>query len=233
MRSETPVVLALKGVEAGYGFGRTAWPDFFDPANPASGRVNVDGGLAGATLGANVQSGHFLFGVEGDWMWSAIRGNQNIPFTGALAPGGTILDSKVNWLATASGRAGFVIADKLLLFGKAGVAVADERHSLNQTVSNPTGAVSLSGSAVHTGIVVGAGAEYALGGNWSIKAEYDYIKMSDQAFTGVGTASGGLLIVGSMPFTNQFSKQSQDLQLVKFGANYHFNPGSTAVSARY
>jgi outer membrane immunogenic protein len=152
--------------------------------------------------------------------------------TGFNAPGTWLVESKVNWLATAALRAGFVVADKLLVYGKGGVAITNERHSFSETVGNPVGSAAVSGNAVHTGIVAGAGAEYALGGNWSIKAEYDYIRMQDQSFTVVGSATGGG-IPGTVPFFQQIPKLSQDLQLIKFGVNYHFNPAPVVVSARY
>ena len=38
--------------------------------------------LAGGTGGVNVQSGVFVFGVEGEWMWTGIKGGQ--AFTDAL-----------------------------------------------------------------------------------------------------------------------------------------------------
>ena len=88
-------------------------------------------------------------------------------------------------------RAGFVVGDKLLLYGKGGLAIAQERHAVNLNQIRPRDQVcyriDLGAKAVHTGLVVGAGAEYALGGNWSAKVEYDYIRMSGQAFTAPGT----------------------------------------------
>jgi outer membrane immunogenic protein len=87
---------------------------------------------------------------------------------------------------------------------------------------------------VHTGVVVGAGAEYALGGNWSAKIEYDYIRMFGQAFTGTGTQTiNAPPTVGSIDFAQKFNKMNQDMHLIKFGVNYHFNTMPTVVSARY
>ena len=73
---------AYIGAQGGYGLGRKQWPDFADPLNPATGKYNVDGWLAGGTGGVNVQSGVFVFGVEGEWMWTGIKGGQT--FTQAV-----------------------------------------------------------------------------------------------------------------------------------------------------
>jgi outer membrane immunogenic protein len=70
---------------------------------------------------------------------------------------------------------------------------------------------------------VGAGAEYAIAPNWSVKAEYDYVKMFPQAATLAGTATGGPFGAGSTLAVGE-NKINQDLHLVKFGVNYHFNP---------
>ena len=84
---------------------------------------------------------------------------------------------------------------------------------------------------MHTGLVVGAGAEYALGGNWSAKIEYDYIRMAGQAFTARRHPNGQrAAAVGSIVAFETFSKMPQDLQLIKFGVNYHFNPMPVVVA---
>ena len=88
---------------------------------------------------------------------------------------------------------------------------------------------------MHTGVVVGAGGEYALGNNWSIKAEYDYIKMFAQQVTAQGTVNFNIpgVLVGTGDGAFQVSKLNQDLHLVKIGVNYHFSPMPTVVTARY
>jgi outer membrane immunogenic protein len=170
-------------------------------------------------------------------MWTGIKRKQTITvdFPGAItATQG--LESKINWLAIAAARAGFVVGDRLLVYGKAGVALADERHTITESTFLPGGSIVFdqSAKALHTGVVAGAGAEYALGGNWSAKLEYDYIKMLAQNFTATGTQSFNVPpTVGSLAFFEQFGKMPQDLHLIKFGINYHFNQTPVVVSARY
>ncbi|MBR1213762.1 outer membrane beta-barrel protein [Bradyrhizobium sp. JYMT SZCCT0180] len=228
---------AYVGVQGGYGFGHEQWPDLFDPANPQTGKFDLNGWLAGGTVGVNAQAGSFVFGVEGEWMWTGIKGNQTTVVDLGRRTTQTLgLDTKVNWLAIAAARAGFVAAERFMIYGKAGVALADERHTFTQSTIGPVSSsvFNLEGKALHTGLVAGAGVEYALGGNWSAKFEYDYIKMLAQNFTAIGTQSvNAPPIVGSAAFTAQFSKMPQDLHLIKFGVNYHFSPAPVAVSARY
>jgi outer membrane immunogenic protein len=227
---------AYIGAQGGYGFGHKEWPDFVD-ITPDSGRYDVRGWLAGGTVGVNAQAGAFVFGVEGEWMWTGISGSQ--VFAVDAGPGSSAtfgLATKVNWLAIAAARAGFVVGDKLMIYGKAGVALADETHTLDQAID--TGPVSftqhISAKALHSGVVVGAGAEYALGGNWSAKFEYDYIRMLGQLYTGSGFQSiNAPPLVGTIDVVAAFNRMSQDMHVIKLGVNYHFNPVPVVVSARH
>ncbi|MBR0719084.1 outer membrane protein [Bradyrhizobium liaoningense] len=228
---------AFVGVQGGYGFGRMDRSSFIDPAAPGSGVYDLKGWLGGIDGGVNVQSGVLVFGVEGEWMWTGLRGGQTFttpdPFFGGTAV--TTLNSRIDWLAIASAKAGFVVGDRLLIYGKGGVAIASERHSANslETFLPAPGSISsaTSGTAIHSGFALGAGAEYALGGNWSIKGEYNYIKMIAQqdTVTGVVTFSGG----PTSNIARGFDRVGQDLQLFKLGVNYHLNPLPGAVTARY
>jgi outer membrane immunogenic protein len=84
------------------------------------------------------------------------------------------------------------------------------------------------GKAVHTGVVVGAGGEYAFAPNWSVKAEYDYVRMFQQPLLLGGNFNGGPF--GGAAFILPANKMNQDLHLVKFGVNYHFNPLPVVVA---
>jgi opacity protein-like surface antigen len=228
---------AYVGAQGAYGFGQKEWPNFVALV-PGGGKYDVKGWLAGFDGGVNVQSGVFVFGIEGEWMWTGIKGGQTVAQDfGGGATAVTSLNTTIDWLAIASARAGFVVRDRLLVYGKAGVAIASEKHSFDQTqtiVGLGSAALDLNGKAVHSGVVVGAGAEYALGGNWSIKGEYDYIRMMGQLFDATGSeAINAPPTVGQIAQAGAFDRLRQDLHLFKLGVNYHFNPMPAVVSARY
>jgi outer membrane immunogenic protein len=225
---------AYIGAQGGYGFGHKEWPDFVG-LTAASGKFKTSGWLAGATVGANAQAGVFVFGVEGEWMSTGIKGSQTFAASNQGLTTTIGLESKVDWIAIASARAGFVVGDRLLVYGKAGAALAEERHAASQVLSAGPQSLTanLGGNAVHTGLAAGAGAEYALGGNWSAKFEYDYITMLDQSFTGGGSETIVGPVSGTIAVVQPFARIKQDLQLIKFGVNYHFNTAPVVVSARY
>ena len=55
------------GLNAGYGWGTSNW-------DSASG-ISPKGALAGGTFGYNLQTGSWVWGLEGDVDWSGIKGN--------------------------------------------------------------------------------------------------------------------------------------------------------------
>ena len=226
---------AYIGAQGGYGWGQTQWPDVFGflPAD-SQPRFDNSSWLAGGTIGVNAQSGRFVFGVEGEILATGIKGN----FAWLEVVGPTSLSvtytSKIDWLALATARAGFVVGDKWMLYSKGGLAIAEEQHTaaMAQRFNAISTAINHTGSAVHTGVVVGAGAEYAFAPSWSVKAEYDYVRMFAQRVQFNGIATGGGFGAGTQ-LNATASKINQDLHLVKFGVNYHFNALPSAVAARY
>ena len=219
---------AYVGAQGGYGWGQTRWPDIFGVVPPAPfgelPRYDNSGWIAGGTVGVNAQTGRFVFGVEGELLATGIKGNlaSSVNLPGFLVVDSTY-SSKIDWLALASARAGFVVGDRLMLYGKGGLAIAEERHTATAIQIAPLLSANLSGKAVHTGAVVGAGGEYAFAPNWSVKAEYDYIKMFAQQVQFTANMAGGLFGPGATT-VQAANRINQDLHLVKFGVNYHFNP---------
>lgn len=132
--------------------------------NPGFGITGLANGrvMGGLQAGYNYQMGNVVLGIEAtasllqNEKWS----NQNDP--------GTMFSSTVNWDATLAPRLGYAF-DRTLIFAKAGLAVAEFEygHDRNGTI--------ISGSSTRAGYVVGAGLEYALTQNISIKGEYDYM----------------------------------------------------------
>jgi outer membrane immunogenic protein len=225
------------GVQGGYAWGSKGFPvsaaTLFQ-TNPVN--YDMSGWLGGGTIGANVQAGSFVFGVEGEILGTGIRGRGTTVTTGLGITQTDTFDSKIDWLALASARAGFVVGSNLLVYGKGGLAIAQETHNFSSFLNQPgvgTFQANSSAKPVHTGVVVGAGGEYAFAPNWSIKAEYDYVRMFPQGATagdGVVNVNAPPNNVGALNFFQRFSKINQDLHLIKFGVNYHFNPVQTVVA---
>ena len=91
--------------------------------------------------------------------------------------------------------------------------VGNDTFTISNTV---TGASITGGSNTSSGWLVGAGIEWALAPNWSIKIEYDYLGLNSQTFT---VPAGGFLA------GDTFTTSNPNVQMVKVGANYLFKYG--------
>lgn len=141
------------GINAGYGFGKSNWDV---PAVSPSPK----GFLAGVTLGYNFQTGLWVWGLEGDVDYSGMKGSTD-------CTGGTC-ETKNSWLGTGRGRIGYAGWNNWLPYLTGGAAFGDIKATA------PGGA---SASKTKVGWTVGAGVEYAVWSNWSVKAEYLYVDL--------------------------------------------------------
>ena len=197
-----------------------------------SGLNNVDphiGGILGGVQGGyNWQVGTWVYGIEGDWGATNLKGGQACaPLSGTLNVASLFFNSTCNasadWVATLTGRLGMTW-DRALFYGKAGLAWTDATYNLtcnggplnpgglgnvaNQCLNAAGAAVSnLSVSNTTTGWTVGFGSEFALTQNWSAKAEYAYVDFGNRNLT---AGDGTVFNVGM--HVNQ----------VKIGMNYRF-----------
>jgi outer membrane immunogenic protein len=142
------------GVSAGAGWMNG---NFVVPTSPISGT----GGLVGGTIGANWQmpGSPWVLGIEGDFSWTNLIGTAT-----GCGPNCTI---RPHWLATARGRFGHAMGP-LLFYVTGGAAFAN--------FTNSCGAPGCATNASATGWTGGGGLEGALGGGWSLKAEYLYVR---------------------------------------------------------
>lgn len=187
------------GFHAGAGWGTKWWSDRAVLDNVS---YSTSGWVGGGQLGCDYQAGPVVLGVEGDLSWTNIEGN------GAPANfANSQFNSKIDWIASAGARAGFV-ADKSLIYVKLAAAWADESHTLYP--SPAFGVQSQTLSDTRFGILLGAGIEYMIAPILSAKLEYNYIDF--------GT-TGYLFnqIPGQVEVNNE-----QQAHVLKLGVNYRF-----------
>jgi outer membrane immunogenic protein len=174
-------------------------------AGPGINSFNASGGVAGGTVGGNYQIGNVVLGLEGTYDWADIRNTQ----VGALGPGTLTLVTKNDYIATVTGRVGYAF-DRVLIYGKGGAAFTRDRADANLTGPLPGTA---SGSFDRTGWLAGAGVEWAFWGNWSVKAEYDYMGFA-------AMNEGNFVTTGGLTVTPATVKLN--VQTATFGVNYKF-----------
>jgi outer membrane immunogenic protein len=163
------------GFNVGYHWGTlTSSGQWSKSAKPA-------GFVIGGQGGYNWQVGHFVYGFEAD-----------LQASGANDTFATYKFSNP-WFGTVRGRAG-VAFNNILLYGTAGLALAGSQIDVG----------GISESNTHVGWAVGAGMEVGFTPNWSAKAEYLFIDLSNQSYVLTGTTQGF---------------QSN---ILRFGVNYRF-----------
>lgn len=146
------------GLNAGYGFGH-----FTKGGDALFGKAN--GGMIGGVLGYNQQFGAAVFGLEGDWDYTGVKGARSLP-------GPVLTYSRLTNLMTLRARAGYTF-DNTLLFVAGGYAGGAIRSALTDAAL-PPGGQSFNSRNWSNGFAVGAGVEYAVSKNISAKAEYLY-----------------------------------------------------------
>ena len=232
------------GVNAGYSWGRSRTDvNYFNsvtglPIAPPAGSItsvdfNLNGGVAGAQIGANWQSGIWVIGGEADIQWSGQKGSALftcaataiggpcLPGLTFLPPGATgstlAFDQKLQWFGTVRARLGVTPAPTVLLYVTGGLAYGEIKTDGTFSSFTPAGvAVSsvFSQSTTKTGWTVGGGIEGRLSGNWTGKIEYLYMDL--------GTVSGTVVNTPALIGANWSSRITDNI--VRVGVNYKFGP---------
>ena len=161
----------------------------------------ANGFTGGVQAGFNVQRGALIWGLEADLGYLGIRGS------GQWSPYPDYIDTASSFAATLRGRLGVASHNTLFYFtGGAIVADLNNKVSLNnaQWESNFTGA--------QWGWTVGAGVEWALNAQWSLKTEYLYYSLGAE-----NVATNNSCVTGDCYF-----KTNSTGSIVRIGLNYRF-----------
>jgi outer membrane immunogenic protein len=210
------------GVNGGYGVGRSNWSDANNPSGTTStGNFDISGYLVGGTIGANFQTGEFVFGAEVDVDYSGINGTTspasgyctltNIAFLTA-----TGCKTQNTWLGTARGRLGYAF-DRVLVYGTGGLAFGN----IHAGITGP-GITATYDSTAAAGWTAGGGVEVALGDHLTGKIEYLYVNLANGTCT---TANCGYdsfnPITGTLNAANDTVKFNTNI--IRGGINYKFD----------
>jgi outer membrane immunogenic protein len=181
-----PVVAAIYnwtgiyvGVNGGYGWGTQDPLILFSNAFDRSS-FNIKGGMFGGTVGAQIQQGYVVLGLEGDLDWANITGSGiSNPSILGIGKGITLnVTTNTSAVMTARLRTG-VAMNNLLLYVTGGVAFDKSSANGTSIAGVPCGTLgafpNCSASSWRPGLAAGLGFEYGFAQNWSAKFEYLYI----------------------------------------------------------
>jgi len=162
--------------------------------------------IGGFQLGYNLQAGHFLVGVEGDFDWVTF-GRPGFTVSSPLGP--VQFFDRQKWISTVAARFGIAV-DRWLTYGKVGGGWAQDSAAL----TFPSGAPIWTDTNTHGGWLLGGGIEYGFKPNWTVKLEYDYLKL-------------GNWTAPTVP-----AEWRRDVQMIKMSINYKFESGNSDDATR-
>lgn len=152
------------GANVGYGFGRAQL------SGNAVLDVDINGVLGGVQAGYNHDFGGFVLGVEGDFQFADLKYSETV--------GATTSTFSVDRFGTIRARAGLAV-DRFLPYVTGGVAIAN-----GKVRGENGGAVILEENQTSVGWTLGAGVEYAVTDNVTVKAEYLYADFGKANYAG-------------------------------------------------
>jgi outer membrane immunogenic protein len=232
------------GPNIGGGAAPTAWNDPTGSLGTVGagylGDHTASGVVGGGQLGCDYQVGRFVFGVQGLYDLSGMKGSniEAVPATvttpnGAFAVG-LINETFIQSTANVTGRVGYAVQPNMLLYAKAGIAWNHNIYSVSvpglQTPSLtvnpatnqprffvPPNYIVALGNNSPVGPLVGTGFEWAVfGTDVSLFLEYDYMHF--------GTKQAPLFSTLTSNKTYPLDI-TQNVNMVLFGINYRFLGG--------
>lgn len=175
------------GLNAGYAGGQNK----LDLSNGISAKDNASGFIGGVQAGYNWQFDRTIVGIETDFQGGSLKSDADLSVFGGNP------EAKINWFGTTRARLGYTPVDRFMVYATGGVAYGKVKASLGD----------FSVSDTRVGYTVGAGAEYAVTNNVTLKTEYLYTDLGKLKFDVNDAVSGEV----KTPF-----------HTVRVGVNYKF-----------
>jgi outer membrane immunogenic protein len=213
------------GANIGYGWQAN---QVYDPQTSAgAGSDTSDGLVGGGQVGCDYQASTWVLGVQGMLDGAGVNGSHIYPPPNG-DPGET-LGFNTSWVATETGRIGYLLMPQALAYFRGGLAEAGVRYTDVDPNVSAISPYSGSESATRVGWTIGGGVEYSFARNWSVFAEYDYIGFGSQNATLTYTAPNP---ANAKPYTY---RETNDLQTLLVGLNFKFDwtASPAPVSAKY
>ncbi|MSO91733.1 MAG: OmpA family protein, partial [Acetobacteraceae bacterium] len=198
-----PTTTNWTGLYIGANVGGAGWGHTPYAYTGADSDHNLRGIIGGGTVGYNHHlTDNFVLGLETDLDAAGIKGQapcQN-PFVTCR--------TRVNSLGSVRARAGYAMGD-ILLYGTGGLGFGEVNAEAIAVIG------TLGGQRKnHLGWSAGAGIEYAMDPNWSVKAEYIHYDLGSETHVVLGTN------VKSRP----------RLETIKVGVNFRFGGQAAPVA---
>jgi opacity protein-like surface antigen len=221
----------LPGVASAAAPGATDWTGFYAGLNAGGGMAQgivedkdcyfcasdsfrTGNFTAGAQAGYNWQQGALVLGLEADVSYSSLdrKGALGLDDTTRISPD----ETKMQVFGTIRPRAGLAVDNAMIyVTGGAAWAQIDSKsrifNSYNSTVRG-----YVNDNSIRWGLAAGAGLEYAVSPNWSIRGEYLYTTYQDVTVDG----SSVMGCTGNRQCRISYGLSTQEARI---GVNYRFH----------
>ena len=210
------------GVNAGYAFNnddKINSDNYYSYYAPYQSSKSDDGSFTGgAQIGYNYQMGSVVFGIEADFNFADLKRESTTYDNYVNGYGQFEASSKVEWFGTVRPRVGFTPVDRLLVYVTGGLAYGQVKTSgtyYDYAYNGGVGYGQISKDDTRVGWTVGAGAEYAITDNLTVKGEYLYVDLGDKTARGYAYRADGQPVTLSI-------KDETNFHVVRAGLNYKF-----------
>lgn len=255
------------GLNAGYGFGaannaqQSGWanPAAFTPvfaaafagANSYMGRDIAQGGfIGGGQVGYSYQYGqNFLFGFEADMQGAGISGQGTARGIGPASTeadsvfvfgSSDVIQAGINWMGTARGRMGYLIAPTVMMYVTGGLAYGGTYLKTfpttfatdNSGYVEPFTSTENAQQNFNVGWTAGGGTEWMMAPNWSIKGEALYYDLGSTSVSNTHYVASSNA-ASRNPFGGSTTRAYYQGVIARAGVNYHFNLGSLPLVAKF
>jgi outer membrane immunogenic protein len=218
------------GVNAGYSWGDGSSGLALLPSPGTAGAFDgrytgsPSGALGGGQVGCNYQSGMFVVGIEADIDYlGASKTASRAAIVDVASLVGTV-SQKLDWLGSVRGRVGISPGSNWLLYATGGLAYGNTSFSHRFAIGDPaSGWAGALNNDFRTGWIAGAGVEYMVTPNWTVKGEYLYYDLGNTRVVGLpfNAPANGLGADGL--YTTRGS-------IARVGLNYKFGWGGSVAN---
>ncbi|QIG46851.1 porin family protein [Nordella sp. HKS 07] len=216
------------GVHGGYADADWDGTTVYDPGtgpmpelwNDPDQTIGGDGWLGGAQVGFNKQFGNIVVGLEADYSFADVDGEDDFRMIDPAAPNWNV-KAKLDELGTVRARVGFAL-DNVLFYGTGGLAYGKTEADLKVAHPEAPDTLTARGSAEedHIGWTAGAGVEWGFASNFSLGAEWLYIDLGDADYrlAGTNTVDPG----NPIPHTTDSFPADLTMNVFRAKINYRF-----------
>ncbi len=198
----------------------------------ASGSKTDAAFTGGIVAGTNWRLDRAIYGIEADVSYLHLRltrGGNASSLNPGLNNGGAppvpvvatvATTANMDWLATFRARAGYLVMPDLLVFATGGLALTNQSASysyVDNWIFNGGAAGSSTTSQLNAGYAAGAGLDWIVSGNWTLRAEYLRV-----GFGSLPT-SGSIYVLQAPPARSPYTSAADlTANLFRSGLTYKF-----------